>query len=77
MILFGCMIACVGVSAFFKMFLHVAMFVQAPEHILLPVCVFSVASSVDVSLLAHVASFAALEEILPTWSQSRWQDRTS
>ena len=74
MILFGCMIACVGVSAFFS---HGAMFVQAPEHILLPVCVFSVASSVDVSLLAHVASFAALEEILPTWSQSRWQDRTS
>jgi len=75
MILFGCMIACVGVSAF--CLFHVAMFVQAPEHILLPVCVFSVASSVDVSLLAHVANFAALEEILPTWSQSRWQDRTS
>ena len=74
MILFGCMLACVGVSA---LFIHVAMFAQAPEHILLPVCVFSVASSVDVSLLAHVASFAALEEILPTWSQSRWQDRTS
>ena len=74
MIVFGCMIACVGVSAFL---FHDAMFVQAPEHILLPVCVFSVASSVDVSLLAHVASFAALEEILPTWSQSRWQDRTS